>query len=73
MVAVAKGLQVTEPAESICKRIRHAVESFVAVLHSQLRACEDVAKRHGRRAAGAQRVVVTSEGERGTWMSRFAS
>jgi hypothetical protein len=44
----------TKPAEGICKRIRHAVKPFAGVLRSQRRACDGVAKRHGRRAAGAQ-------------------
>ena len=37
-----------------CKLHPSAVEPFVGVLRSQRRACDGVAKRHGRRAAGAQ-------------------
>jgi hypothetical protein len=42
-----------KPAKGICKRIRYAVEPFAGVRRSRYRACDGVAKRHGRRAAGA--------------------
>ena len=41
-----------KPAKGICKRIQQsAVQPFAGVLRSPHRACDGVAKRHGRRAA----------------------
>ena len=40
-----------------CKLHPSAVEPFVGVLRSLRRACDGVAKRHGRRAAGAKKAV----------------
>jgi len=48
------GVCFPEPAEKICKGIRHAVQPFVGVRRSQHRACDGVAKRTDAGRTGAQ-------------------
>ena len=46
-------------------------QAIVGVLRSQHRACDGVAKRHGRRAAGAQLACRDKRGRKGDWEVPF--